>query len=129
MAEIVDIKGVGPVMGDALKSCGFDSVAQIAGAAPSELAVVPGLGEQRAKSVIDAARSLLAKAPPEQVNSEAAGVAESPDEPIVDTLATGSGKGKKKKASKDEKKNKSKKGKKKKDKKKKKKNKKKKKKK
>ena len=117
MPEITDIKGVGPVLGDTIKKCGFDSVEQIAGATVDGLAVVPGLGESRAKSLIDAAQTLLTQAQTEDIGAKAQDVMNDVTVAAVDGGT---------KAAKDTKKEmkgkKDKKGKKKKDKKKKKKN-------
>ena len=59
MSEVVKIKGVGPVLAAECAKAGFGNVMQIAGAKVSELAVIRGVGELRAKSLISAARSLL----------------------------------------------------------------------
>ena len=64
MPEIVDIKGVGPVLAKACVERGYCSVEKIAGAMVVELVVVPGVSEVRAKQLIDAAKSLLNGASP-----------------------------------------------------------------
>ncbi len=59
MAEVADIKGVGPVLASACVEAGFGSVEKIAGATSSELAAVRGVGEMRSKTLIRAAQLLL----------------------------------------------------------------------
>ena len=59
MSEIVEIKGVGPVLAKACAGKGYGSVEKIAAAVVVELAVVPGVSEVRAKQLIDAAKTLL----------------------------------------------------------------------
>ena len=120
MPEITDIKGVGPVLGEAFKKCGFENVEQVAGASVSALAVVPGLGESRAKSMIDAALVLLANGPvvnaePMAMNAatqgDLAGAAEATKEAKKAKKKGGSGKKKKDKKKNKKKKNKKKKSK------------------
>ena len=59
MPEIVDIKGVGPVLAKACIEQGYGSVEKIAAAMVVELVAVPGVSEIRASQLIDAAKSLL----------------------------------------------------------------------
>ena len=59
MPELVEIKGVGPVLAAECAVAGFGSVEKIAGAKANELATVRGVGVVRAKSMISAAQSLL----------------------------------------------------------------------
>lgn len=59
MPEIVEITGIGPTLATACAEAGFSRVDEIAGAAPAELAIVPGIGESRAVILISAAQSLL----------------------------------------------------------------------
>jgi NAD-dependent DNA ligase len=59
MPKIVDITGIGPTLATACVEAGFECVDRIAGATATELAAVPGIGEMRAKALIDAAQSLL----------------------------------------------------------------------
>ncbi|MGI9513948.1 MAG: helix-hairpin-helix domain-containing protein [Anderseniella sp.] len=59
MPEIVEITGIGPTLATACAEAGFSRVDEIAGAAPAELAAVPGIGETRAVILINAAQSLL----------------------------------------------------------------------
>ena len=59
MPEIVEITGIGPALAKACAKTGFSRVDEIANAAPTELAAVPGIGEMRAAILINAAQSLL----------------------------------------------------------------------
>lgn len=59
MPEIVAISGVGPVLAKACIAKGFGSVEKIATAAVSELVVVPGVSDTRAKQLIGTAQLLL----------------------------------------------------------------------
>ena len=59
MHEIVEIKGVGPVLAKACAGKGYGSVEKIATAMVVELVAVPGVSEVRAKQLIDAAKTLL----------------------------------------------------------------------
>ena len=59
MSEIVEIKGVGPVLAKACAGKGYGSVEKIAAAMVVELVAVPGVSEVRAKQLIDAAKTLL----------------------------------------------------------------------
>ncbi|NNJ76284.1 MAG: hypothetical protein HKP56_14140 [Anderseniella sp.] len=59
MPQIVEITGIGPALAAACAEAGFSRVDEIAGAAPAELATVPGIGEMRAVILINAAQSLL----------------------------------------------------------------------
>lgn len=63
MAEIIDIKGVGPVLAKACVDNGYSSVRKIATAMLNDLVVVPGVNEARAKLLIDAAQALLGEQP------------------------------------------------------------------
>lgn len=75
MPEIVDIKGVGPVLAKACIERGYGSIEKIAGAGILELVAVPGVSETRAKQLIDAAKLLLNGASP--VNAATASEAKS----------------------------------------------------
>jgi len=59
MANIVDIKGIGPASARSIAESGFDTVEKIAAATPAELATAPGIGEARAAKLIAAAQALL----------------------------------------------------------------------
>ena len=59
MPQIIEITGIGPALAAACAEAGFSRVDEIAGAAPAELATVPGIGEMRAVILINAAQSLL----------------------------------------------------------------------
>ena len=59
MPEIVEIKGVGPVLAKACAGKGYSSVEKIAAAIVADLAAVPGVSEIRAEQLIGAAKSLL----------------------------------------------------------------------
>jgi NAD-dependent DNA ligase len=59
MPQIVEITGIGPALAAACAQAGFSRVDEIAGAEPTELATVPGIGETRAVILINAAKSLL----------------------------------------------------------------------
>ena len=59
MPEIGKITGIGPALATACAEAGFSRVKKIARATPAELAVVPGIGEMSAKTLIGAAQSLL----------------------------------------------------------------------
>ena len=59
MPELVEIKGIGPVMAKACAENGYASVEQIAAAMVSEFVAVPGVNEARAKQLIDAAKLVL----------------------------------------------------------------------
>ncbi len=64
MPEIVDIKGVGPVLAKACIEQGYGSVEKIAGAKVMEFVIVPGVSEVRAKLLIEEAKLLLNGAAP-----------------------------------------------------------------
>lgn len=59
MPEIVEIKGVGPVLAKACADNGYGSVQRIAMALLNELVAVPGISETRARQLIAAAQALL----------------------------------------------------------------------
>lgn len=59
MADVTDIKGVGPAKADTLAENGYDSVDAIASADPDELSEVDGVGEDRALEFIVEAQNLL----------------------------------------------------------------------
>ena len=59
MRSLDQVKGVGPFMAKALTKIGFSSAEQLAGAAASEITLVPGIGTVRAASLIAAAKALL----------------------------------------------------------------------
>lgn len=59
VAEITDIKGVGPAKAETLEDEGFESVEDIAGAEPEELAEVNGVGDDRALEYIVGANDVL----------------------------------------------------------------------
>lgn len=63
MAEILDIKGVGPVLAKACIDKGFSSVGKIAAAMFTDLVVVPGVSETKAKLLIGSAQTLLSDQP------------------------------------------------------------------
>lgn len=71
MPEIVDIKGVGPVLAKACIEQGYGSVEKIAGAKVVEFVIVPGVSEVRAKLLIEAAKLLLNGAAPVSVSEVA----------------------------------------------------------
>jgi len=100
--EIVEIKGVGPVLAKACASEGYGSVEKIAGAMVVELVAVPGVSDVRAKQLIDSANSLLNGGSSARAEFDASTTA-APDD-------TGVGKAKSKKAKKSKKKGKKQKG-------------------
>ncbi len=58
-----DIKGIGPAMEKKLRAAGYTSAAQLAGELPSRLSRrVEGIGEERAESILKAARAVVKKA-------------------------------------------------------------------
>lgn len=59
MAEIIEIKGVGPVLAKAFTDNGYGSIRKIATAMLSDLVAVPGISEAKAKILIGAAQALL----------------------------------------------------------------------
>ena len=59
MPEIMEIKGVGPVLGLACTQSGYNSVKKLAAASVAELSEVPGVGQAKARSLIAAAQLLL----------------------------------------------------------------------
>ncbi len=59
MRDVIEIKGVGPVLAKACAEKGYHSVKKIAEAKPCALACVNGVGPARAQHLIGAARSLL----------------------------------------------------------------------
>ena len=59
MPEIVEIKGIGPVLAKDCVANGYGSVEKIATAKVAEFIVVPGVSEVRAEQLIGAARTLL----------------------------------------------------------------------
>jgi Holliday junction resolvasome RuvABC DNA-binding subunit len=63
MPEIVEIRGVGPVLAKACADNGYGSVQKIAMAPLDELVVVPGVSDARARQLIAAAQALLADQP------------------------------------------------------------------
>ncbi|MDH3664539.1 MAG: helix-hairpin-helix domain-containing protein [Alphaproteobacteria bacterium] len=69
MAELIEIKGVGPVLAKACVRNGYGGVDQLAAAMPDELVVVPGISDAKAKLLIAAAQALLGEA--SSSNSEA----------------------------------------------------------
>ena len=104
MSRIVDITGIGPTLATACIEAGFACVDSIAGATANELATVPGIGELRAQTLIDAAQSLLNAADQPEAKGAASPETEKTKERIKD---------KDKKSKKQKKKNKKKKNKKK----------------
>jgi len=61
VAEITDINGVGPAKAETLEEEGYESVEDIAGADPDELAEVNGVGDDRALEYIVGAEDVLAE--------------------------------------------------------------------
>ncbi len=55
MAELTDLKGVGPALAETLAKAGLCSPAQIAASTVEQLVAVPGIGEARARMLIAAA--------------------------------------------------------------------------
>ena len=68
--NITDISGIGDATAQLLKTHGIDSVEAVAQASIEQLAVVPGIGEDRAAALQGSARRLL---------PEAGGEAQTPD--------------------------------------------------
>ena len=96
MAEITEVKGVGPVLAKACIEQGYGTVEKIAEARIVEFVIVPGVSETRAKLLIEAANALLNSA----VRTGAASAAEAPAE-SDGTPAKKSGSKKKKSRKKD----------------------------
>ena len=101
MRDVVEIKGVGPVLAKACAEKGYHSVKEIAEAKPCALACVQGIGPARAEHLIGAARSLLG-------NSASSGIAlptdSQPESKTQDNLtAAADGKAKKSKSKKNKK--------------------------
>ena len=72
MPEIVELKGIGPVLAKACAKHGYGSVETIAAAKLGEFVLVPGISHVRAQHLIEAARSLLDGGPaPEAVTADA----------------------------------------------------------
>ena len=63
MAEITEIKGVGPKAAKTLIENGFDTVEKIANATPEELSALPGIGTKTAEKFITNAKEILKSAP------------------------------------------------------------------
>lgn len=63
MIEIIEIRGIGPVLAKACADSGYASVREIAAALSSELMTVHGVSEAKARRLIDAAKALLADQP------------------------------------------------------------------
>jgi len=61
VAEITDIKGVGPAKAETLEDEGYETVQEIADAEPEELAEVDGVGDDRALEYIVGAEDVLAE--------------------------------------------------------------------
>jgi len=59
VAEITDIKGVGPAKAETLEDEGYETVQEIADAEPEELAEVDGVGDDRALEYIVGAEDVL----------------------------------------------------------------------
>ena len=59
MPELVELKGVGPVLAKACAERGYESVETIAAAKADDLVVVRGISPARAQMLIEAARTLL----------------------------------------------------------------------
>jgi hypothetical protein len=58
-----DVKGIGPAMEKKLRAAGYKTVVQLAGESPSRLSRrVEGIGEERAESILKAARSVVKNA-------------------------------------------------------------------
>ncbi len=63
MAEIIDIKGVGPVLAKACADKGYNNVREIAAAMLNDLVAGPGVSEARAKLLIGSAQALPIQVP------------------------------------------------------------------
>ena len=59
MFDIIEIKGIGPVLAKDCAANGYGSVEKIATAKVEEFVTVPGISEIRADHIIKAAKSLL----------------------------------------------------------------------
>lgn len=59
MAELHEIRGIGPATAATLAERGIDSVEKLAAADPASVAQVPGFGPRRAEAVQAAARAVL----------------------------------------------------------------------
>jgi Holliday junction resolvasome RuvABC DNA-binding subunit len=64
MRETTSIKGVGPVLAKSCADRGYRSAKDIASATVSDLKVVPGINDARARQLIAAAKTLLKGASP-----------------------------------------------------------------
>ncbi len=98
MAEIIDIKGVGPVLAKACTDNGYGSIGKIATAMLSDLVAVPGVSEAKAKILIGAAQALLRDQP--SPNGAAPSGMEAKLEETQPKEAKPEGRGKKKKTKK-----------------------------
>lgn len=59
MTDVGKVTGIGPALAAALASAGFATAESLAAAAPERIAVVPGIGRQRASRLIAAAKALI----------------------------------------------------------------------
>jgi hypothetical protein len=67
MPELLEIKGVGPVLEAACKKHGYGSLKAVAAAVVDDLVVIPGVSEARAIYLINSAQSLLPTEPASKV--------------------------------------------------------------
>lgn len=82
MPEIVELKGIGPVLAKACAKHGYGSVETIAAAKLGEFVLVPGISHVRAQHLIEAARSLLDGGPAaEAVTADAGAGSNAKNEP------------------------------------------------
>lgn len=109
MANIVDIKGIGPASAKSIAESGFDTVEKIAAATPAELATAPGIGEARAARLIAAAQALLGDASEPAVDAQATSEAGGEGKPAKEKSDKKDKKSSKKKSEKKKKKKKKKK--------------------
>lgn len=103
MAELHEIRGIGPATAATLAERGIDSVEKLAAADLASVAQVPGFGPRRAEAVQAAANAALpaaAQGGPELEATEPA----PPSKALIDKLPAKTGKQSKKKKSKKKKK-------------------------
>lgn len=96
MAELHEIRGIGPATAATLAERGIDSVEKLAAADPASVAQVPGFGPRRAEAVQAAARAVLpaaAQGGPEREATEPAPRSKA----LIDKLPAKTGKKSKKK--------------------------------
>ncbi|HMQ26620.1 MAG TPA: helix-hairpin-helix domain-containing protein, partial [Acidimicrobiales bacterium] len=63
MAELSDLRGIGPASAAVLAEHGLGTVSKLARAGVDALTAVPGFGATRARAVLDAARDALGADP------------------------------------------------------------------